>query len=95
MRLALQEAERGRAEHNEVRSVRAWNLFLLLPRYYLQEDITGAVSSVRAVRVVAMLEAGEEAAESSVRGSRRIRSNLSESVERRAERALMLANLGE
>ena len=35
MRLALQEAECGRAEHNEVRSVRAWKLFLLLPRLVL------------------------------------------------------------
>ena len=42
-----------------------------------------------------LLAAGEEAAESRVRGSRRIRSNFSESVERRAERDQQLANLGE
>ena len=64
MRLALQEAERGRAEHNEVSSVRAWKLFLLrFHRFGRGEWLQ-------------LLAAGEEAAESSVRGSRRIRSNL-------------------
>ena len=50
-------------------------------RHTLQEDTAGAVSSVRA------------GSRSRVRGSRRIRSN--QTVERRAERAQMLANLGE
>ena len=46
MRLALQEAERGRAEHNEVRSVRAWKLFLLHPRLVLHRSCRGGIFSL-------------------------------------------------
>ena len=105
MRMALQEAERGRAEHNEVRSVRAWKLFLLLPRLVLYRSSRGGIISKKTLQErfhqfargewLQLLAAGEEAAESRVRGSRRIRSNFSESFERRAERAQQLANLGE
>ena len=105
MRMALQEAERGRAEHNEVRSVRAWKLFLLLPRLVLHRSSRGGIISKKTLQArfhrfargewLQLLAAGEDAAESRVRGSRRIRSNFSESVERRAERAQQLANLGE
>ena len=105
LRIALQEAECGRAESNEVRRVRAWKLFLLLPRMLLFCPGRGGMIPKKKLQErflliaqgewLKLLRLSHEVAQSRARGSRRIRQNQVDSVERRAERAQALAQLGE
>ena len=105
LRIALQEAECGRAESNEVRRVRAWKLFLLLPRMLLFCSGRGGMIPKKKLQErfllfaqgewLKLLRLSHEVAQSRARGSRRIRQNQVDSVERRAERAQALAQLGE
>ena len=57
LRIALQEAECGQAESNEVRWVRAWKLFLLVAllswtRWHDTEEVAGTIPSFHPRRVV-------------------------------------------
>ena len=102
-RLSLQEAERGRAEVDNNRSVRAWKLFLLLPRLLLFRSCRGGTIPKKKLQDrfslfargewLQLLRLSQDAAE--CRGSRRIRQARADSVEHRAERAQGLAQLGE
>ena len=103
VRLALEEVERGRSESNEVRSVRGWKLFLLVPRLLLYRGARGGKIPKKQLQErftlfaqghwLHLLRLSQEAGE--CRGSRRIRQARADSVELRAERAQAFAQLGE
>ena len=103
LRLALEEVERGRSEFNEVRSVRGWKLFLLVPRLLLYRGARGGKIPKKQLQErftlfaqghwLHLLRLSQEVGE--CRGSRRIRQARADSVELRAERAQAFAQLGE
>ena len=105
MRVSMQEIRVGRAENNELRRIRGWKLFLMLPRMLLQKAGKGGLVPKSKLRerfaqfadgrwmgsIVSSREAAIAASNAKARRTRRC----PDSLERRAERACAMAALGE
>ena len=105
MRVAMQEIRVGRAENNELRRIRGWKLFFMLPRMLLQKPGKGGLVPKSKLRerfaqfadgrwmdlIVSSREAAVAASNAKARRTRRC----PDSLERRAERARAMAALGE
>ena len=105
MRVAMQEIRVGRAENNELRRIRGWKLFFMLPRMLLQKPGKGGLVPKSKLRerfaqfadgrwmdlIVSSREAAVAASNAKARRTR----ICPDSLERRAERARAMAALGE
>ena len=106
MSFALQEAQRVREQRDEVGSTRAWKLFLLLPRLLLHRPPRGGlipkcqlqerITDFAAGRWAHLLEQSRRCAEQVAVASRRRRRRRGEdNIQRRADRAEALVQMGE
>ena len=105
MRLAMTEAELGSASGDEQRRTRAWKLFLLLPRMFLfrpprggllpKSQLLERVSQFHRGSWINLLVASQECSERALQVQRRRRRTQQDSVERRAQRAEALVQVGE
>ena len=105
MRLAMRDACTASSNRSELQSVRAWKLFLLLPRMLLWKPSRGGMVPKWKLqeRFAAfarrdwgsLLSQSEEAAKSAAAIRQRRQRTRVDSVEQRAERAQSLAELGE
>ena len=105
MRFALTEADRCRESGDQVGLTRAWKMFMLLPRILLHKPPRGGqipksrlkerFLDFSAGRWVDLLCQSRVCAEQAAVASRRRRRRSSDDVERRAERAHVLVQLGE
>ena len=105
LRVAMQEIRVGRAENNELRRIRGWKLFFMLPRMLLQKPGKGGLVPKSKLRerfvqfaddrwmdlIVSSREAAVAASNAKARRTRRC----TDSLERRAERARAMAALGD
>ena len=105
MRFALLEAQRAREQHDEVGSTRAWKLFLLLPRLLLYRPHRGGLipkgqlqerfADFAAGRWAHLLLRSRRCAEQAAVASRRRRRRQGENdIQRRADRAEALVQMG-
>ena len=101
MRLAMREASTASSNQSELQSVRAWKLFLLIPRMLLWKPSRGGLITKEKLQervaafakgVGSLLSQSEEATKSATAIRQRTRVD---SVEQRAKRAQSLAELGE
>ena len=105
VRLAMEEVREGRRTNNEARRIRGWKLFLMIPRMLLVKPRKGSLMPKSKLRErfaqfaqgrwIALISASRDVSFAvAVAKSRRSR-NLADTVERRAERARVLASMGE
>ena len=105
MRLAMEEIRQGRRTNNEARRIRGWKLFLLTPRMLLVKPRKGGLMPKSHLRerfaqfaegrwTVLISASRDVSLVAATAKSRRSRTS-ADSVERRAERARILAAMGE
>ena len=101
----MEEVREGRRTNNDVRRIRWWKLFLMIPRMLLVKPRKGSLMPKSKLRErfaqfaqgrwIALISASREVSDAvAVAKSRRSR-NFADTVERRAERARVLATMGE